>query len=76
VERARNYSAGLVQIGRQTSAAMLGEILEAWINELLEELPHLPRNLRAITADDVVREAKEIFDRDTRSEFVVRGTRK
>jgi predicted Zn-dependent peptidase len=74
VERARNYAAGLVEIARQTTASITGEILGAWINGLIDDLPALPAELRKITVEDVVREAGEIFDPETRAEFVVRGT--
>ena len=74
VDRARRYAAGLVQVGRQTASAVMGEILNAWVNGLIDELPQLPGRLRAVTAEEVVREAGQIFGSDTRSEFVVRGT--
>ena len=76
VERARNYAAGSIQLRRQTAAAIAGEILPAWVDGLLEELPELPQRLRAVKVEDVVREAKEIFQSDQRAEFVVRGVAK
>ncbi len=76
VERARNYVAGLVQIGRQTAAAITGQVLGAWVHDLIEDLPALPARLRAVTVEEVVHEAKEVFRVDTRAEFVVRGTKR
>jgi zinc protease len=75
VERARNYAAGSVQLRRQTAAAITGEILSAWVDGLLDELPDLPARLRAVTTDQLVREAREIFQAGDRAEFVVRGRR-
>jgi zinc protease len=74
VSRARNYAAGLVEIGRQTTASITSEILGAWTNGVLDELAELPDRLRRVTTEDVVREAGEIFDPEIRAEFVVRGT--
>jgi zinc protease len=73
VERARNYAAGLVEIGRQTTASVTSEILGAWTNGLIDELPEVPDRLRRVTVADVVRQAGEIFDPAMRAEFVVRG---
>ena len=75
VERARNYAAGAIQLRRQTAAAIAGEILSAWVDGLLKELPELPQRLRAVKAEDVVREAEQIFNGDLRAEFVVRGVK-
>jgi zinc protease len=74
VERARLYAAGSVQLRRQTAAAITGEILSAWVDGLLDELPGLPARLRAVSTDQMVREAKEIFQAGSRAEFVVRGS--
>jgi zinc protease len=76
VERARNYSAGSIQLRRQTASAIAGEIISAWVDGLLEELPGLPERLRAVTVADVVREAGQIFQTDARAEFVVRGVKR
>ncbi|MBI4503032.1 MAG: insulinase family protein [Gemmatimonadetes bacterium] len=76
VERARTYAAGAVALRRQTAAAITGEILSAWVDGLLDELSDLPQRLRAVTVDDVVREARQIFDTDLRAEFVVRGAKR
>ncbi len=75
VERARNYAAGQVQIARQASASVAGEILSAWVHDLIDELPELPDRLRAVTVADVVREAEEVFG-GAHAEFVVRGEKR
>jgi zinc protease len=73
IERARNYAAGALQLQLQSSGALAGEILDAWIHGDLESLPHLADQLRAVTADDVRRVAAQVFRADERAEFVVEG---
>ncbi len=73
IQRARNYAAGALQLQLQSSAALAGEILDAWIHGDLESLPHLADQLRAVTATDVRRVAAQVFRADERAEFVVEG---
>ncbi len=76
IERARNYAAGALQLRLQSSGALAGEILDAWIHGDLESLPHLADQLRAVTAADVRRVAAQVFRADERAEFVVVGSEK
>ena len=76
IERARNYAAGALQLRLQSTEALAGEILDAWIHGDLESLPGLADQLRAVTADDVRRVASEVFRGDERAEFVVEGGEK
>jgi predicted Zn-dependent peptidase len=73
MERARNYAAGALQLRLQSSRALAGEILDAWVNGDLESLPALPERLRAVTSDDVRRVAAAAFRAEERAEFVVGG---
>ncbi|MDH3456447.1 MAG: insulinase family protein [Gemmatimonadota bacterium] len=73
LERARNYAAGAVEIRRQSSRAIASEILEAWVHGTLADLADTPGRLRAVTRDDVVRVAEQMFRADERAEYVVRG---
>ncbi len=73
VERARNYAAGTLQLRLQSSRALAGEILDAWVHGDLESLPALPESLRAVTSDDVRRVAAATFRAEERAEFVVGG---
>ncbi len=75
LERARNYAAGLVEVRQQSGRAVAAEILEAWVHGTIAELHETPAKLRAVTADDVVRVAQQVFDADRRAEYVVRGGR-
>ena len=76
IERARNYAAGALQLRLQSTEALAGEILDAWIHGDLESLPGLADRLRAVTADDVRRVAAQVFRADGRAEFVVVGREK
>jgi len=73
IERARNYAAGALQLRLQSSQALAGEILEAWIHGDLESLPATAGRLRAVTSDDVRRVAADVFRGNERAEFVVEG---
>src|SRR5262249_19980024 len=74
VDPAPRYAAASAQLRRQTSSAITSDILSAWLDGRLDELPELPARLRAVTVDDVVRESGAIFRADARAEFVVKGT--
>jgi zinc protease len=71
--RARNYAAGLVEIGRQSGAGVAGEIMTAWVHGVLEDMVETTDRLRSVTAADVARVAKQVFVAGNRAEFVVRG---
>jgi len=73
IERARNYAAGALQLRLQSSRALAGEILDAWVHGDLESLPGLAESLRAVTSDDVRRVAAATFRAEERAEFVVGG---
>jgi zinc protease len=76
LSRARNYAAGLAEIRRQSGAGVASEILSSWLYGVIDEFVLAPEQLRAVSADDVVRVASEVFVPESRSEFVVRGTGK
>ena len=73
LERARNYAAGAVEIRQQSSRAIASEILEAWVHGTLADLADTPGRLRAVSRDDVVGVARQMFRADERAEYVVRG---
>ncbi len=76
LERARNYAAGLVSIRRQHAQSLVMEIADAWLLGMMEHLVTVEDRLRAVTADEIVAFAEEVFVPDRRAEFVVRGTGK
>jgi zinc protease len=71
--RARNYTAGTVEIGKQSGRSLAATILEAWRRGSIEDWAEAPARLRRVELDDVLRVAAEIFQRDRVAEYVVRG---
>ena len=76
LERARRYSAGLVEMRQQNASAVASDILSAWLNGALEDLTKTADRLRAVSADDVARVATNVFGDGQRAEYVVQGTGK
>ena len=73
LERAVNYLAGQTEVGRQSGAAVAGEVLEAWFaGEGLSDLEDPAARYRAVSAEDV-RSAAERSMRGPWAEGVVRG---
>jgi zinc protease len=75
LSQAVNYLSGQAEVGRQSGAALAGEILEAWmIGNGLGDLENPGAAFRAITEDDVMRVAERYLLASERAEGVVRGT--
>ncbi len=75
LERARQYGAGSVEVGRQSGRAVADEILAGWVHGVVEDFPVVSDRLRTVTLDEVRRVAAEIFQPERRAEYVVRGRR-
>jgi zinc protease len=76
LEQATNYLAGQAEVGRQSAAALAGEILEAWlIGNGLSDLENPAATFRAVTAEDVLRVARAYLVPGERAEGVIRGSR-
>ena len=74
IRRAASYVAGQVEVARQRAAAVLGEILDAWLEGTgLTELEDPVAPYHAVTAGDVARVAERYLDPARRAEGVVRG---
>ena len=72
--QAINYLAGQAEVARQSSAAVAGEIVEAWIiGEGLRELADPGKRYRMVDAGQVMRVAEKYLDPEIRAEGVVRG---
>jgi len=76
LERARRYSAGLVEMRQQNASAVASDILSAWLNGALKDLTKTADRLRAVSADDVARVATNVFGDGQRAEYLVQGTGK
>ncbi len=76
LDQATNYLAGQAEVGRQSAAALAGEILEAWlIGNGLSDLENPAAAFRAVTAEDVLRVAQRYLVPGQRAEGVIRGSR-
>jgi zinc protease len=74
LKQAVSYLSGQAEVGRQSGAALAGEILEAWVNgNGLSDLDDPPAAYRAVGADDILRVAQRHLRRSERAEGVVRG---
>jgi zinc protease len=71
LDRARQYTAGSVQVRKQSAATVAGELLEAWVTGTLAEVADTPAALRAVRTDDVVRFAERAFRRESRAEYEI-----
>jgi len=73
LDRARNYSAGLVEMRQQNASSIGSEILSAWQTGVLDEVTEIADRLRAVKPEEIVRVAAETFGSELRAEYVVRG---
>lgn len=74
LERAKRYAIGSHAIRQQSGSAVLGDMIDAWmLGSGLGELQEHDSRVSAVTAEDVLRLAREYFDPDRRVEGVVRG---
>ena len=71
--RAAGYLAGQIEVERQSSSSLVGEIVEAWIiGGGLADLERTADRYRSVTAEQV-RTVAEQFRSGARAEGVVRG---
>ncbi len=74
LSRATRYALGAHAISQQSGAAVLAELLDAWLfGEGLEELELFESRISAVTADDIQRFAVSALDPARRVEGIVRG---
>lgn len=74
LDRAKNYAIGSHAIRQESGSAMLGDMIDSWmLGTGLGELVEHDSRVSAVTADDVLRLAREYFDPARRAEGVVRG---
>jgi zinc protease len=75
--RARQYTLGAHAIRQESGAAVLGDILDAWMfGSGLSELDEFERRISAVTPADILSLAKEFFDPSRHVEGIVRGVGK
>jgi zinc protease len=77
LSRAKEYIVGSNAISKESGAALLGEMLDAWMfGEGLRELLEYDSRVRKVTADQMRDLARKYFDPERRVEGIVRGTGK
>ncbi|MEP6690575.1 MAG: pitrilysin family protein [Gemmatimonadaceae bacterium] len=75
--RAKEYAIGSHAISQQSGAAVLGEVLDAWMfGGSLAEISDYDARVRAVTADEIVALARRYFDESRIVSAVIRGTGK
>jgi zinc protease len=76
LSRAQMYAAGVHAIRQQSGAAVLGEVVEAWMFGSLRELVEYEDRVRSVTAKSIRHTAQRYLDPGRRVEGVVRGVGK
>ena len=77
LSRAKEYIVGSHAIAQESGAALLGEMLDAWMfGEGLQELLEYDARVRGVTADQMRDVARKYFDSEKRVEGIVRGVGK
>ena len=74
LSRAKEYMVGSHAISQESGAAVLGDMLDAWMfGSGLQELQEHDARVRAVTADEMLALADSYFNPDRRVEGIVRG---
>ena len=74
LERAKRYAIGSHAIRQESGGAVLGDMIDAWmLGSGLNELSEHDSRVSSVTAEDVLRVARQYFDPNRRAEGVVRG---
>ncbi len=75
--RAKRYTIGAHAIRQQSGAAILGDLLDAWMfGSGLRELEEHDARIQSVTQTDILDMARSCFDPSRRVEGVVRGVGK
>jgi zinc protease len=75
LDQAVSYLAGQAEVSRQSAGALAAEMLESWLIGCgLADLDNPAAAYRAVTAQEVLRVARDNLDPNSRSEGVIRGT--
>ena len=76
LDRAKTYTLGTHAIRQQNGAAVLSDVIDAFLFGALSDLAEYEARIRAVTPDDMMRLADHYFDPSRRVEGIVRGTGK
>ena len=73
LRRSQTYALGVHAIRQQSGAAVLGELVDAWMFGTLHELDEFERRIRDVTAESIRQTARRYLQPDQRVEGIVRG---
>lgn len=73
LEQAQTYAIGVHAIRQQSGAAVLGDMVDAWLFGRLAELGEFDARVRAVTAVGMRQIARAYFDEERRVEGIIRG---
>jgi zinc protease len=73
LERARTYALGAHAIRQQRGAAVLGDMIDAWLNGQLAELSEFEARVAGVTRESMLALARRFFDPGVHVEGIVRG---
>ncbi|HVU24691.1 MAG TPA: hypothetical protein VHE13_11260, partial [Opitutus sp.] len=74
LRRAQTFAIGANAIRRESAAAIMGDIADAWLfGESLAEIARHDERVRAVTAAGIQQLARRCFDPSRRVEGVIRG---
>ncbi|HJQ22193.1 MAG TPA: pitrilysin family protein [Gemmatimonadaceae bacterium] len=76
LQRAKMYALGTHAIRQQSGAAVLAEIVDAWLLGRLDDLERFEARVHAVTGDGMRAVADRFLDPDRRVEGIVRGVGK
>jgi zinc protease len=73
LERAQEYAVGTYAIRQGSGAAVLGDVIDAWLFGSLDELVSYEARMRAVTAEEMRHVARRWFDPGRVVQGIVRG---
>ncbi len=76
LEQAKTYAIGTHAIRQQSGAAVLGDMVDAFLFGALAELDAFEGNVRRVTASEMQQLARTYFDENRRVEGIIRGVGK
>jgi len=75
LDQAKTYALGVHAIRQQSGAAVMGELIDAYLFGRLAELEEFEARIKAVTAEEMRSIARRYFTEERRVEGIVRGRR-
>jgi zinc protease len=73
LDQAKTYALGVHAIRQQSGAAVIGEMIDAYLFGRLAELEEFESRIKAVSAEEMRAIARRYFVEDRRVEGIVRG---